>query len=113
MPSLSENDRVLLESCMDEIRNVVGDSISEKQLVETIMKHDFDCAKALDVILNNSTEPTTIVGPSATVSIATLPQSIIPMETGNHKSLATSRFRAINQVHGRFFIPQNIWLTYP
>lgn len=99
MPNLSENKRVMLESCMDEIRNVVGDTVSEKQLVETIMKHNFDCAKSLDVILNNSGEASTAVdtssaGAAATVSITT-PQSAIPMETGNPKSLAIFHFHAM------------------
>lgn len=71
---LNETDQALLASCMDEIRNVVGDSISERQLVETIMQHKFDCTKALDAILNNT--------PSDTAS--TSASSQIPMETGNH-----------------------------
>lgn len=91
MPNLNETDQVLLESCMDEIRNVVGDTVSEKQLVETIMMHKFDCAKALDVILNNSTETS---APAAVPSLAaasktTTPQSAVPMETGNQKPLTT------------------------
>lgn len=76
MPVLNENDQVLLESCMDEIRNVVGDSISERQLVETIMKYKFDCAKALDTILNMSEAPTTSSSSS---------KSAEPMETGNYR----------------------------
>lgn len=75
MPTLSESDQVLLASCMDEIRNVVGDNTSERQLVETIMKHKFDCAKALDAILSNTCE-------SAAPSSSS--QSAAPMETGNH-----------------------------
>lgn len=92
MPSLNENDQVLLESCMDEIRNVVGDTISEKHLVETIMKHNFDCAKALDVILNNSMDASTTAAAAAaatsssvSTTTATQSQSALPMETGNHK----------------------------
>lgn len=76
MPTLNADEQVLLESCMDEIRNVVGDSVSERQLVETIMKHKFDCAKALDAILNTSSPD---VGAAAT-STSSQP----PMETGNH-----------------------------
>lgn len=78
MPNLNESDQVLLESCMDEIRNVVGDTVSEKQLVETIIKHKFDCAKSLDTILNNSSEAQ--VTPSSSSS-----QFAAPMETGNHQ----------------------------
>lgn len=78
MPSLSENEQVLLESCMDEIRNVVGDSVSEKQLVETIMNHKFDCTKALDAILNSSSEKPTTTKSS---------QNTVPMETGNSRAI--------------------------
>ena len=61
---------------MDEIRNVVGDTVSERQLVETIMNHKFDCAKALDAILNNTSPD------AAITSTSTQP----PMETGNYHS---------------------------
>lgn len=74
MPTLNEEEQVLLESCMDEIRNVVGDSISQRQLVETIMTHKFDCSKALDAILNNT------LSEAPTTSTSSQP----PMETGKH-----------------------------
>lgn len=74
MPSLNDSDQVLLESCMDEIRNVVGDSVSQRQLVETIINHKFDCAKALDAILNNATSNTASTSTSART----------PIETGNY-----------------------------
>lgn len=95
MPILNETDQVLLESCMDEIRNVVGDTVSERQLVETIMKHNFDCAKALDVILNSTTEASATAATASSTSMAsktTLPQSAVPMETGNHKYVSVSVF---------------------
>lgn len=78
MPVLNESDQVLLASCMDEIRNVVGDSISERQLVETIMQHKFDCAKALDAILNSTSSE----------AASTSASSHIPMETGNHQTFS-------------------------
>lgn len=97
MPVLNETDQVLLESCMDEIRNVVGDTISERQLVETIMKHNFDYAKSLDVILNNAEASTTAAADTtssaAKITTATTTQSAQPMETGNHKCLATFQDR--------------------
>lgn len=74
MPTLNEGDQVLLESCMDEIRNVVGDSVSERQMVETIMKHKFDCAKALDAVLNSTTSDTP----------ATTSSKVVPVETGKY-----------------------------
>lgn len=57
MPVLNDEDSAKLHSCMDEIRNVVGESVSEKQLVETIMKFNFDCTKSLDAILNATAPP--------------------------------------------------------
>lgn len=107
MPNLNETDQVLLESCMDEIRNVVGDTVSEKQLVETIMKHNFDCAKALDVILNNSTEASTTAATTSETKTQT-PQSAQPMETGNHTYLAIIvLFSAIKIIKINFSITSN------
>lgn len=54
-PVLSDVDTARLLSCIDEIRNVVGESVSEKQLVETILKNDFDVTKSLDAVLNATT----------------------------------------------------------
>lgn len=41
-------------SCMDEIRNIVGESLSDRQLVEAIMKHSYDFDAALDELLNSN-----------------------------------------------------------
>uniref|UniRef100_A0A182JG83 Uncharacterized protein n=1 Tax=Anopheles atroparvus TaxID=41427 RepID=A0A182JG83_ANOAO len=57
MPELNDEDQARLLSCMDEIRDIVGDSSSDRQLVEAIMKHDYDCSKALDEILNSNKTP--------------------------------------------------------
>lgn len=54
LPELNEEDRVRLMSCMDEIRNIVGESLSDRQLVEAIMKHNYDFDNALDELLNSS-----------------------------------------------------------
>lgn len=74
MPTLNDEDQTRLESCMDEIRNVVGDIASQRQLVETIMAYDYDCNKALDAILNQS---------KPTESKLTAASSKGPIETGN------------------------------
>lgn len=78
MPDLNETEQVQLESCMDEIRSIVGENVSERQLVETIMKHKFDCPKALDEILNSSSTSTTTtpIGNKWTME---------PRETGKRK----------------------------
>ena len=55
MPVLNEEETAQLLSCMDEIRNIVGDTISEKLLVETIIKNKYDYSKSLDDILTTST----------------------------------------------------------
>lgn len=61
MPSLSEIDKAKLMSCMEEIRNIIGDSYSDKRIMEAIMINDFDFSKALDMVLNDtystSTQP--------------------------------------------------------
>lgn len=54
MPTLTDEDRAKLQSCIEAIRDVIGEApVSEKQLVETILKHKFDCSKSLDEILND------------------------------------------------------------
>lgn len=77
MPTLNENDQALLGSCLDEIRSVVGE-ISERQMVEAIMKHKFDCAKALDDILNSTSS-------SAAQPTTPAVKQNEPMETGKYQ----------------------------
>lgn len=81
MPDLNESEQVLLDSCMDEIRSIVGENTSERQLVETIMKHKFDCPKALDEILNSSSSTSTAT--AITTPIGN--RSTEPKETGRRK----------------------------
>lgn len=75
MPILNETDQALLGSCMDEIRSVVGD-ISERQLVETIMRHQYDCTKALDDILKSTSTAASTSTPAV--------EHNEPMETGKY-----------------------------
>lgn len=57
MPPLTDEDRAKLQSCIEEIRNVIGEApVSEWQLVETVLKHKFDCSKSLDEILNDMSQ---------------------------------------------------------
>ncbi|XP_053657789.1 protein HBS1 [Anopheles marshallii] len=64
MPDLNDDDRARLLSCMDEIRDIVGETCSDRQMVEAIMKHDYDCSKALDEILNSNKTPPALVAKS-------------------------------------------------
>ncbi|XP_049814290.1 protein HBS1 isoform X1 [Schistocerca nitens] len=51
-PHLSELEEVRLQSCLDEIRNVIGDTIPETIIIETILKNSFDLNKSLDALLS-------------------------------------------------------------
>lgn len=56
MPQLDEIEQAKLSSCVDEVRSVVGDAVSERRIVETSMKFDYDMQKILDEILNEETK---------------------------------------------------------
>lgn len=88
MPTLNEEEQVRLDSCMDEIRNVVGDTASERQLVETIMNCNYDCAQALDTILNLTTSQQSIQAPPSASALNKAPSTAAttkePMETGKN-----------------------------
>jgi elongation factor 1 alpha-like protein len=53
-PQLNDIDEARLQSCLDEIRNVIGDSIPERILVSTIVRNGFDMHRSLDAVLNTS-----------------------------------------------------------
>jgi len=55
-PQLNDIDEARLQSCLDEIRNVIGDSIPERILVGTIVRNGFDIHRSLDAVLNTSTQ---------------------------------------------------------
>lgn len=56
MPVLNEIEQAKLTSCIDEVRSVVGDAVSEKRVVETAIKFGYDINKILDEILNDECE---------------------------------------------------------
>lgn len=55
-PQLNDIDEARLQSCLDEIRNVIGDSIPERILVGTIVRNGFDIHRSLDAVLNTSSQ---------------------------------------------------------
>ncbi|KAH9643570.1 hypothetical protein HF086_011351 [Spodoptera exigua] len=56
--NLDEDDEAKLMSCLDELRNVIGETVSDNILIQTVIKHKFDFSKSLDDILNRkSKEP--------------------------------------------------------
>lgn len=74
MPKLDDVDQARLVSCIEEVRNVVGDEmVSERVIVETSMKFNYDITKVLDEILNECSSKTasaaasTVAAPIVTV----------------------------------------------
>ncbi|XP_044731419.1 HBS1-like protein isoform X2 [Chrysoperla carnea] len=49
-------DKAKLESCVESIKKVVGDSVSHKTLVDTIINYNFNTEKALDSLLTHMTD---------------------------------------------------------
>lgn len=81
---LDDETKAKLLSCMDEIRGIIGDTtVTDKCLVETIMEFEYDCAKALDHLLNKpaSISPTA----SAPLSNTKRPSNDAPIEKGKQK----------------------------
>lgn len=58
--NLDEEDEAKLMSCLDELRNVIGETISDNILIQTVIKHKFDFSKSLDDILNRTSRETEI-----------------------------------------------------
>ena len=53
-PGLNEEDEARLRSCLDEIRNVIGDTVPEHILIDTVIKNEFNFNKSLDAVLSNN-----------------------------------------------------------
>jgi len=56
-PVLNEMDEARLQSCLDEMRSVVGETISEAEMTDAVIKADFNCEKALQAVLSLATSP--------------------------------------------------------
>jgi elongation factor 1 alpha-like protein len=56
--ALCELDEVRLRSCLEEMRNVIGDSIPEHILIDSVLKNEFNFSKALDDVLNSAASAT-------------------------------------------------------
>ncbi|XP_066274741.1 HBS1-like protein isoform X3 [Branchiostoma lanceolatum] len=56
-PRLSDQNEARLRSCLEEIHNVIGDSVPQHVLVDTVMRCDYDLDKALDAVLSLQDKP--------------------------------------------------------
>lgn len=52
--NLGEDDEAKLMSCLDELRNILGDTIPENILIKSVLNHNFNYNQALDEILNDN-----------------------------------------------------------
>ena len=51
LPELNEFDKTRLLSCIEEIRNIIGEVHSDRKLTEIILAHDYDFEGALRTLL--------------------------------------------------------------
>lgn len=56
-PLLSDLDEGRLRSCLDELHNIVGDSIPEGTLISAVVTNDFNVERALNAVLNSQAPP--------------------------------------------------------
>lgn len=64
-PPLSDVDEARLRSCRDEVQSVVGDSLPDSTLDETILRCDFDVARTLDALLQSPPTKSAVDKPPA------------------------------------------------
>lgn len=76
MPALGESEQARLLSCIDEIRSVIGETISERRIVDTVLKNNFDCTQSLDEILNDTTAATNIASGSKKLGASSIAEKV-------------------------------------
>ncbi|XP_072355813.1 HBS1-like protein isoform X1 [Scyliorhinus torazame] len=65
-PILSGVDQARLHCCLDEIREVLGDSVSEQVLVDAVLNSQYDAHKALDLVLSEDSQQTSKIKTQST-----------------------------------------------
>ena len=60
---LTELERAKLISCMESIKNIIGDTVPETEIKKKIIQSNFDAEVALDLVLKES-PPKTVIEPS-------------------------------------------------
>lgn len=72
--NLDDETRVKLLSCLDEVRNIVGESTGDQMIVDTLIQCNYDMTSALDKILNatsKAAETKSITKPANKTTTAT------------------------------------------
>ncbi|XP_052775544.1 HBS1-like protein isoform X1 [Mya arenaria] len=55
-PTLSSIDEARLNSCLEDVRNVLGESVPDSMMVSTIIRHNFSIESSLNELLNKQVE---------------------------------------------------------
>ncbi|XP_063622259.1 protein HBS1 [Cydia splendana] len=90
--NLTELDEAKLMSCLDELRNVLADTVPENILMEAALKHNFDCSIALDSILNakkNEPAPKIKDTPKPVITV-NIPKAVVISTTDAPKVITTN-----------------------
>ncbi|XP_063381413.1 protein HBS1 [Cydia fagiglandana] len=90
--NLTELDEAKLMSCLDELRNVLADTVPENILTEAALKHNFDCSIALDSILNakkNEPAPKIKDTPKPVITV-NIPKAVVISTTDAPKVITTN-----------------------
>ncbi|KAH8274962.1 hypothetical protein KR018_003447 [Drosophila ironensis] len=115
MPQLDDIEQAKLSSCVDEVRSVVGDAVSERRIVETSMKFDYNMQQILDEILNEETNkkpaakrapatpvlPVSAAGKAASKAVPTPPPKISLKEPRRGFEVASPKAPSSPSVSGR------------
>ncbi|XP_064604526.1 HBS1-like protein isoform X1 [Liolophura sinensis] len=56
-PKLSDQDELRLNSCLEEVRGILGDTFPDNTLITTIIDQGYDTQKALNVLLSQQDAP--------------------------------------------------------
>lgn len=79
--NLDNESQAKLISCLDELRNVLGDTLPDNTLIQSILKHNYDFAKSLDeILLSESSKKNE---PVIHVESANSPQPAVKPTTSN------------------------------
>lgn len=77
-PNIDEESQVKLLSCLDGVRNIVGETATDQHIVDTVMRFNYDMAAALDSILSATANA------AATLSSGASSKAVTASEKGEY-----------------------------